>query len=228
MKKKNIRGYIILLILFIVFSVISFAVPFHKNTVVFWLAYIFGVIAIAFQIYVFKIAFSGEEVKSKFYGFPIARVGVIYLFSQIVVSIIEMAFATLIPVWILLILNVIIVALALVGCIAMDAVKEEIERQDTQITKDVSNMRKLQSLSNTLVGQSDAAIKQIIQDLANEFKYSDPVTCDQSISLENELLNMMVEMQKAIIDNDTESIKSLCKKTEGVLAERNRICKLNK
>ena len=79
MGKNEIRGYIVDAIVFIIFSVISFAPPFHKAGV-FWLAYIFGVIAIVYQIYVFKISFSqGDDVKSKFYGFPIARVGVIYL-----------------------------------------------------------------------------------------------------------------------------------------------------
>ena len=67
MGKNEIRGYIVDAILLIVFSVIAFAAPFAK-TGVFWMAYLFGVIAIAYQIYVFKISFDqGEDVKSKFY-----------------------------------------------------------------------------------------------------------------------------------------------------------------
>ena len=93
MGKNEIRGYIVDAILLIVFSVIAFAAPFAK-TGVFWMAYLFGVIAIAYQIYVFQISFNqGDDVKSKFYGFPIARVGVIYLAVQLVLSLIEMCLA---------------------------------------------------------------------------------------------------------------------------------------
>ena len=35
------------------------------------------------------------------------------------------------------------------------------------------------------------------------------------------------ELQKAVVENDANAIE-LCKKTKSVLAERNRLCKLNK
>ena len=67
MGKNEIRGYFVDVILLIVFSVIAFVAPFAK-TGVFWMAYLFVVIAIASQIYVFQISFDqGEDVKSKFY-----------------------------------------------------------------------------------------------------------------------------------------------------------------
>ena len=66
-------------ILLIVFSVITFVLPFKKNTL-FWLSYAFGVFAILFQLYVLMKAFHGtESVRSRFYGFPIAKVGLIYM-----------------------------------------------------------------------------------------------------------------------------------------------------
>ncbi|MCH5257064.1 MAG: hypothetical protein J1D87_07205 [Lachnospiraceae bacterium] len=228
MKKNIIRGYIILAIIFVLFSVITIAIPFQKNNANFWLAYIFTIIAIAFQIYVFKLAFSNKELKSKFYGFPIARIGVIYLILQMILSILEMALSTVIPIWVSIILNMVVVSFAGIGCIATDAMKEEIEKQDEQLQKNVTNMRTLQSLTLSLVNQADNKTKRVIQDLADEFRYSDPVSCAQSISLENELSNMVNELQKALIDNDFESAGVICTKVSGVLSERNRVCKLNK
>lgn len=227
MSKNIVRGYITLAILLVVFSVIAFVAPFEK-TAVFWFAYIFGVIALAYQLYVFKIAFSGEGIKSKFYGFPIARIGFIYLVVQLIVSLIEMILSDVMPVWLMIIINVIIMAFALVGCIATDAMKKEIERQDVKLKKDVSNMRALQSLSVALVGQCNENVKKQVQDLADEFRYSDPVTSDATAEFENELSEVMNELQKSIIDNDDEAVKSLCVRGTGLLAERNRICKLEK
>ena len=36
------------------------------------------------------------------------------------------------------------------------------------------------------------------------------------------------ELQSAIVDGDSNATKQLCRKASGVLAERNRLCKLNK
>ena len=229
MGKNEIRGYIVDAIIFIIFSVISFAPPFHK-TGVFWLAYIFGVIAIVYQIYVFKISFSqGDDVKSKFYGFPIARVGVIYLGIQLVISLIEMCLAAIIPVWVTIIINILPLAFALVGCIAAEVMRDEIVRQDIHIRTDVGNMRALQSQTASFAGMcQDADVKKILQDLAEEFKYSDPVTSEATKEMEVELKSLANEIGRALVYGTLNSVRGFCVRTKSSLAERNRVCKLEK
>lgn len=229
MNKNSTRGYITLAIIFVVVSVVSFVIPFPKKAS-FFVGYLFAVIAIAFQIYVFKVAFSNaESVKSKFYGFPIAKVGATYLFAQLVASLVEMATASFLPVWIAVIVNIVLIALATVGCIATEAMRDEIIRQDVQLKKDVSNMRKLQSMSASLVGLcQEASVKPVLQKVADDFKYSDPVSSDQTLTLEADLDTQMNEIQKSLIDGDFESVKALCNRILGCLAERNRVCRLGK
>lgn len=229
MKKNRVRGCVILAIILIAFSIIVFAIPFSKNPV-FWLAYAFAVVSILSQIYIFNIAFAGEgDIRSKLYGFPIARVGVIYLIVQLIISLVEMVFSTFLPVWVAVILNILLVAFASIGCIATDTMRDEIIRQDTQLKKDVSNMRALQSMSATLVGQCvDSQLKQVLQNLADEFKYSDPVSAEQTIVMELELQQQMQVLQSAVLEGDNGSIKILCGKILASLAERNRVCSLSK
>ncbi|WP_310602589.1 hypothetical protein, partial [Anaerosporobacter sp.] len=127
------------------------------------------------------------------------------------------------------IINVILAAFAVIGCIAVDAMRDEIERQDDKLKKDVSNMRALQSMSATLVGQcSDAEIKKIVERVADEFRFSDPVSSDQTRDIEMELQNQMNEIQQAIINGDFASVKSLCGEILISLAKRNSICAMNK
>ena len=93
MKKNTVRGLIVLAILLVAFIAIAFAVPFARTTV-FWLGFGFAILAILFQLYIFKSAASANgDAKSRFYGFPIARIGVYYLVIQFVVSLVEMALA---------------------------------------------------------------------------------------------------------------------------------------
>ena len=82
MKKNEKRVLIVVIIVFVMFSVIAFAVPFVKNGA-FWLTYIFSAISFAVQPYVMKIAFKdGKNLNSKLYGFPIARISVVYGIAQ--------------------------------------------------------------------------------------------------------------------------------------------------
>ena len=229
MRKNTKRGYVVDAIILVVFCVIAFAVPFVK-TAAFWTGFAFGVVAILLQLYFFYISFSkGEDAKSRFYGFPIAKIAVIYLIAQLLLSLLEMSFAWILPFWVALVINVLLIAFALIGSIAADMMREEIVHQDVQIKTDVKNMRAFQSLSASLVTMTqDEASKKLLQELADDFKYSDPVSSEDTSELENEIKIQLDELQKAILENDFASITSLATKTKAMLAERNRVCKLGK
>lgn len=228
MNKNTTRGILTLVILLAVFSVIAFVIPFPKNTV-FWIAYLFGVFAILFQAYIFKSSFGKESARSRFYGFPIARLGIYYLVTQLVFSIIEIALSKIIPVWVVVILNLLILAFALIGCITTETMRDEIVQQDGKLKKDVFNIRELQSISASLVDQcDDEELKKKLTKLAEDFRYSDPLTSDKTSALETEMQTKIGELQQAITDGDTDSAKELCEKLAGSLRERNRVCAINK
>ena len=79
MKKNSTKGYILLGIAFVLVSVIAFTVPSAKTSV-FWISYVFTVIAFAAQIAIWKAALGrAESLKSKFLGFPVVHIGMVYL-----------------------------------------------------------------------------------------------------------------------------------------------------
>ena len=77
MKKNSTKGYVILGILFALVSITAFAVPTVKTTT-FWIAYVFTAAAFAAQIGIWKTALGKEALKSKFIGFPIVHIGIVY------------------------------------------------------------------------------------------------------------------------------------------------------
>ena len=228
MTKNASKGIMILVILLAVFSVIAFVIPFPKNPV-FWIAYACGVFAILFQLYIFRSSFGKADARSRFYGFPIARLGIYYLVIQLAVSVIEIALSKFLPTWTVIVINVLILAAALIGCITAETMREEIAAQDTRLKKNVSNMRELQSLTAALSNQtSDAELKKSLQKLADEFRYSDPLTSEKTKELEMDMRSQIGDLQQAITDGDINGTKSLCEKLQDCLRERNRICALNK
>ena len=117
---------------------------------------------------------------------------------------------------------------AAVGFIAADAMRDEVERQDVQLKKDVSAMRALQSKVNGIVGLCGADIRPEVTKLAEELRYSDPVSSEALAEIEAELTAYTDELQAAVVDGDSASARELCRKISVTLLERNRLCKLNK
>lgn len=229
LNEKEKKGILVLALLFVVYTLIVLAVPFAKGGM-FWLTYLFTAAAFGVQAYVFKLSFEKEAgAKSKFYGFPIARVGVLYLAAQIVLGLVFMALAAVAPVWLALVLYLVLLAAAAVGVIATDSIRDEVERQDTQLKADVAAMRALQSHAAALPARcEDTTAKAALEKLAEEFRYSDPVSAPALADLETDMAAIMEELSAAVTDGDNAAVLALCKKISATLAERNRLCKLNK
>ena len=137
LSKNAVRFLIFIGLALLVFNVIAFVVPFAK-TGTFWIGYLFGMISILGQIAVMKLAFNGTTtVRSKFYGFPVARIGIIYAVVQVLLSIFLMALAAYIPAWIPVVIFIILFAIAAAGLVASDTVREEVVHQDAKIVEDV-------------------------------------------------------------------------------------------
>ena len=67
-----------------------------------------------------------------------------------------------------------------------------------------------------------------LKKLAEELRYSDPVSSAALTEIERDLSAAVEELQAAVIDADTSAVKHLCRKASALLAERSRLCKLNK
>lgn len=229
MNRNAARGILLAVVLLAVFSAAAFIIP-AQRTAVFWIAWVCGVIAILAQVYFFKSGFDGDgRAKSRFYGLPLVRIGILYLAVQTVVSIAEIILSGTIPVWTVLLINLLVLAATLAGCVAIVTARDEIVRQDGKLKKDVSNMRELQALSTALAEQcGDEGLKKALKELADEFRYSDPVSSENTAEAEAELKTGVRDLQQALAEGDTEGAKALCGKLRERLKERNRLCMLNK
>lgn len=225
MKKDTIRAAVVAIVALVIYNLIAFVIPF-AHTAAFWISYGFTLVAFAVVCASIYIAFiKNPDAKSRFYGFPIARIGVLYGGAQLIVALIVMALAQWTPWWIPVLVYAIGMGAAVIGLVAADAVVEEIQTQDVKLKKDVSLMRSLQSKISQIASQTDNAG---IRALAEEFRYSDPVSNDAIADAEADLAAAVDQLQAAFVDGDNEAMAQLCRKATALLAERNRLCKLNK
>lgn len=229
MKKDMIRWGIGLGVLLVLYILIAFLIPF-VHTALFWVSFVFTLIAFGVMGASFYIAFIiNPDAKSRFYGFPIAKIGAIYGLAQLIAGLVFMALAVYAPVWLAVLVYAIALGAAVIGLISAEAVAEEIHNQDAKLKKDVTLMRSLQSKLNQMAAQCDnpdatAEVKRF----AEEMRYSDPVSSEALADIERDLTAAVEELQSAIVDGDSAATKQLCRKASGILVERNRLCKLNK
>lgn len=225
MKKETMRAILVAVIALAMYHLLAFVIPF-AHTAAFWISYGFTLAAfvvVAASVYIAFI--KNPDAKSRFYGFPIARIGVVYGGAQLIVSLIVMAVAKWTPWWIPTVVYAIAMGATIIGLVSAEAVVEEIQTQDVKLKDNTTMMRTLQSKISQIASQTDdAAIKA----LAEEFRYSDPVSNDVIADAEADLAAAVDQLQAAFVDGDNEAMAQLCRKTTALLAERNRLCKLNK
>jgi hypothetical protein len=225
MKKDTVRFNIITLIVLVAYNFAVFMIPCLK-TPTFWISWGFTLLSFAVCYYaVYVSVIRKTDTKSRFYGFPIVRIGITYLIAQVAVGGICMALGHIIPWWVPTVLSTIGLALAIIGLVGAETVVEQIQQQDDKLKKDVSMMRSLQSKISQIASQSDDVATKA---LAEEFRYSDPVSSEAIADAEADLAAAVDQLQAAYVDGDTNAVAQLCRNASALLAERNRLCKLNK
>lgn len=225
MKKNMLRLIAVDLIVLTVFCLAAFLIPFI-HTAAFWLSFAFGVLAIGAQIYFLGSAFGGE-LKSKVYGFPIAKAGVLYLAMQLLLSFLGMALAERVNVKAVILMNAIVLALAAIGCIANTAVREEVQRQETAAKADTAAMTQIKAMAAALAAQAkDADVKKVLESLSEEIRYSDPLSNAASQGLEQQLMGTLQAIQTVLADAGAAA--ALAESAKELLSRRNLICRQNK
>lgn len=222
MKKNISKGYFILGILFILVSVIAFAVPAAK-TAVFWISYGFAVIAFAAQLIIWKATLGrSESLKSKFLGFPIVHIGIVYLVVQIIAFIVFLSIPTL-PIWSAVVACAVVAGVSVVCMIASDVGRSEIERVSAKVQEKTFYIKQLQADFELLAStETDTVIKSALMQLAEKIRYSDPMSDEQLADIEDQITVKIAELKSS-----ADKVK-IINELNSLLDERNRKCKLLK
>lgn len=222
MKKNSSKGYLILGILFVLVSVIAFAVPLAKNAA-FWISYAFTVIAFAAQIIIWKTALGKEEtLKSKFLGLPVVHIGVVYAIIQTVAFAVFMFVPTL-PTWSAIVVCSVIAGVSVVCMISTDVGRNEIDRVKVKVQQKVFCIRELQADIELLAdNETNADVKKALTQLAEKIRFSDPMSNEQLADLEDKISTKIEELKT------TSSQLEIITELNSLLDERNKKCKILK
>lgn len=230
--KKNKSFVAIWAIAAVIFILAFVIIPFPKNSASVWIAFVFALISLAASLFTALRAF-GEDgaVVSKLYGYPIFKVGALYVSFQLALSVVVFAVSVFvnIPYWVTLLLSAAFLGLAAIGFIAADNAKDIVEKADEDFkaaTKTVEMFRV--DMDEVLDLCPEIGIRTELEKLAENLRYSDPVSSDGTKELEITISDGIFELREMVSKGDKEKIGTKIREIQNLLNERNRICKLNK
>lgn len=227
-KKKSAAYFFIYLLILAVYAVAYFVIPFEKPAST-WIAAGFTVLSILVSFFVsFGMMKKATTARRAFYSYPVIRFGVTYMVVQIIASVVFCVVGAFVevPVWITLMVCVIWLAASLGGLIAAHATKKAIADIETDTEVKIRNTTefRIDIVSVQEACKSDE-LRKPLEKLAEEFKYSDPVSSPDTLEIEKKIADAIVSLNKSVEANKVEDAKEKIRVLGNMLSERNRICK---
>jgi len=224
MLKKKSSLMVIYCIVFVVYSILFMIIPFDKSASD-WVEYVFTIVAIGLSMWVAFYVFGRDDrILSKIYGYPIFRVGAIYLNVQMLVSIVFISIDSVVAVavWIPVTVSLILFGLALIGIIVTDNTRNIIEKQEAEDVKNTSMMRDILLNAESIRDMCKSSeLRQSLTRIVEKIKYSDPVSSSGLIEIEGKIYSAIEGLAEC---DETDMIEEV-ERIELLLADRNRRCK---
>lgn len=226
LSKQNISIIAVYAIALAVYLLMFFIIPFPKGTAA-WLSFAFTIVSFIGGYGVTWLAFSkAEGAKMDLYGFPMFKIGAAYTGVQFVFGVVLCIVGcfTEISEWIIVLVSVIIIALCAVGVIATSHTRDEIIEAEQQAAKATMKMAEFRlDISTTVDSCTDAELKKQLEKLSEQFRYSDPVSCEELSEIEAKLKDE-TELLRSLVNTDISAAMEKANSISDLLADRNRRC----
>ncbi len=227
--KKRTAGMIglIYLIAFAVFIMLVFFI-FKDRSGVFWMSFIFAVIAFAVKLASIFLAFQAFEVEAVFFGIPLASLSLYYFFAQVFCAVVFMIFHSA-PAKLAFALQVIILAVFAIVAIITLFTRDAIQDVDDNIKISTTAIKTMQADVESLRDAAgDPELKNRLRKLAETIKYSDPMSNDAVLDIEDQIMQSLSELRIYCEDNDKANAMQACRNTEMLFLQRNRTLRATK
>ena len=231
--KKRITVYgIIWAICLGIFNVISFVTPNEINGVSkfngsFWVGYIFITVAFIGQLVSAIIALNEKNVNKLFYKLSLISVSYGGLIATLIVGGIFMAVKPL-PYWLGIIICAVILGFTAIAVIKADVASELVGGIDEKIKEKTLFIKALTIDADALVKCASNDLKKEALTVYDAIRYSDPMSSDALISIENQIKNDFIEFSEAIHTEDVDLATETAKGLLELINSRNQQCKLLK
>lgn len=228
--KKSFKFYIICwAVLFALFNLLTFIVPswpnIEKYTASFFIGYSVTVVAFAGQFVCGWLSFKEENLEKTFYNISLFDLSVKALFVVFIVSVVCMVITPL-PYWISAIACSIVLVFNFIAVALAKATVDVVSNTDNKFENATSFIYEMREVSASLYSNTDEEeFKALCKKVADEFKYSDPMSKDELLKIEVDINTCFVEFKDAVNKSDINVAKEKSKEIISLIVDRNNKCK---
>ena len=230
MKLKKQTGLLVAMALVALglYNAILFLVAgFADHSPAFWISYVSVMLSAAVAMISLAVfSKSNLVVRDWFLGYPILRHTVIYVIIELVLSILFMALEHILPWVVSLVVQLLLLGiyvLLIMSCFFAKNIVEDIGKQ----VKGKTAFIKLLQADVVMLCElcSDMEAKKKFNELAEEVRYSDPMSSDLLLALEGQIQSRVTEARELLSNGDVEGALKLSSQAHALLKERNLKCK---
>lgn len=217
---------------FILFNVICFVTPskvaeYNKFDATFWTSYIFIIGAFIGHLACAYYAFNTNDKTKFFYNIPIIRISYSGLVLTLVFGVLCMAIPNL-PNWIGIVVCIIVLAFTLFSLIKAEAASDVVSDIDSKVKTQTQFIKFITvDAENLISGATTPENRKYCKNVYEAFRYSNPISNDAFIDVENKISSKFVEFSNAVKNND-DCIKTISDELLLLINERNKKSKLLK
>jgi len=229
---KEAKSFVLIYaIVAVIFTLLTLIIPFEKPAAS-WVMFAFSLFSVAGGCAISLYAFGkSNELKSKFYGYPVFRIGFIYTAVQLALSILMYfvgAFVNL-PYWVGVLISVLPAGMAAIGVIAADSATQYVQEIENKTVIATGTIRKFNvDIAGVLDICKNEDARAPLKKLVERFKYSDPVSSEATEEQEQEIKIEIENLKKIINTESTEVVIDKIQNISNLLSSRNRICEMEK
>lgn len=232
LRNKRIKSILsVYAIAILVYVVLTLIIPFSKSSAS-WVAFAFTILSFIIGAAITVWFFDKEKsLVSKFYGYPVFRIGFLYTIVQVIISILIFVVGefTNLPYWIGLGVSILLLGLALIGIITVDNARDyitEVEAKSEISTKTLTLFKV--DIADILDTCTNQEVYEALKKLNEKFKYSDQVSSLATEEKEEEIKQAIEKLKDIINTESSENVIDEIKLISNLLSSRNRICEARK
>ena len=228
-KSFKIYPLIVFIAILAAINVIYYLVPIPKVTASPWIAYGFTMFSVLFTCGVLYFSFfKNEPVKSKAYGFPLFRCALKYMIFQLIFFAVVCLFSVIIPDWVTLIVCILALIFALIGVLSAETARTIINNQEQRDAVATAQNTYFRLDAAAILNKcTDPAVRPELEKLADDIRYSDPVSTPELNDVESYIYNQM-RVLDAQVNAGSETALTLIADIRRAIADRNQRCKMLK
>lgn len=215
-----------------VFNVVTFAVPItvnvNKFTPSFWIGYAFITLMFIAQLACSILFFKQDSKEKRFLNIPIISLSYTALLVSIIVGAVAMV-VPLIPYWVGIILDVLVVTFYAVAIISSKAAADTIENIDKKVKAQTFFIKSLTVDAESLLSRAKSdETKAIAKKVYEVIRYSDPMSNEALSPVESQIKIKFNEFSSAVIEDNKPTAKAIGNELIILVNDRNKKCKLSK